>query len=124
MWGILLAGLRLVWGDITCWTTFSVGDITCWTSVGGLVCGGVLLAGLRLVWGDITCWTTFRVGGYYLLEEGITCWTMFWDSFESAIDRNTGLSEIDKFNYLKSLLEKPAAEAISGLTLIRRQFTF
>ena len=62
MWGILLAGLRLVWGDITCWTTFSVGDIT-W----GLV-WGILLAGLRLVWGDITCWTTFSVGGYYLLD--------------------------------------------------------
>ena len=42
MWGILLAGLRLVWGDITCWTTFSVVEI--------------LLAGLRLVW------------GYYLLD--------------------------------------------------------
>ena len=26
--------------------------------------------------------------------------TTFWDSFESAIDSNTGLSEIDKFNYL------------------------
>ena len=47
----------------------------------------------------------------------ITGWTTFWDSFESAIDRNPGLSEIDKFNYLKSLLEKSAAEAISGLTL-------
>ena len=47
----------------------------------------------------------------------ITCWTTFWDSFESAIDRNTGLSDIDKFNYLKSLLEKSAAETISRLTL-------
>ena len=47
----------------------------------------------------------------------ITGWTTFWDSFESAIDQNPGLSEIDKFNYLKSLLEKSAAEAISGLTL-------
>ena len=36
----------------------------------------------------------------------ITTWTTFWDSFES-----------DKFNYLRSLLEKSAAEAISGLTL-------
>ena len=44
----------------------------------------------------------------------ITGWTTFWDSFESAIDRNPGLSEIDKF---KLLLEKSAAEAISGLTL-------
>ena len=51
--GILLAGLRLVWGDITCWTTFSVGDITCWTTFSV---------------GDITCWTTFSVGGYYLLD--------------------------------------------------------
>ena len=47
----------------------------------------------------------------------ITCWTTFWDSFESAIDQNTGLSAIGKFNYLKSLLEESAAEAISGLTL-------
>ena len=39
----------------------------------------------------------------------ITCWTTFWDSFESAIDQKSGLSEIDKFNYLKSLLEKSAA---------------
>ena len=53
--GILLAGLRLVWVDITCWTMFSVGDITCWTTFSV---------------GDITCWTTFSVGG-------ITCWTMF-----------------------------------------------
>ena len=47
----------------------------------------------------------------------ITYWTTFWDSFESTVDKNPGLSEIDKFNYLKSLLEKSAAEAISGLTL-------
>ena len=47
----------------------------------------------------------------------ITAWTTFWDSFESAIDSCTGLSEIDKFNYLRSLVEKSAAEAISGLTL-------
>lgn len=43
--------------------------------------------------------------------------TTFWDSFEFAIDSSTGLSEIDKFNYLRSLVEKSAAEAISGLTL-------
>lgn len=36
---------------------------------------------------------------------------------ESAIDSSTGLSEIDKFNYLWLLLEKSAVEAISGLTL-------
>ena len=46
----------------------------------------------------------------------ITAWTTL-DSFESAIDNSTGLSEIDKFNYLRSLVEKSATEAISGLTL-------
>ena len=44
-------------------------------------------------------------------------WTTFWDSFKSAIHENSALSEIDKFNYLKSLLERSAREAIAGLTL-------
>ena len=47
----------------------------------------------------------------------ITTWTTFWDSYESAIHSNTSLSDIDKFNYLKSLLERSAHEAIAGLTL-------
>lgn len=48
--------------------------------------------------------------------------TTFWDSFESAIDRSPGLSEIDKFNYLRSLLEKSTSEAISGLTLTAENY--
>ena len=47
----------------------------------------------------------------------ITKWTTFWESYESSIHRNDGLSDIDKFNYLKSLLEKTAREAIEGLQL-------
>ena len=47
----------------------------------------------------------------------ITTWTPFWDSYESAIHKNPTLSEIDKFNYLKSLLDHTAHEAIAGLTL-------
>ena len=47
----------------------------------------------------------------------ITTWSTFWDTFESAIDKNPSLSDIDKFNYLNSLLENTAADAISGLTL-------
>ena len=47
----------------------------------------------------------------------ITKWTTFWDSFEAAIHANPNLSDIDKFNYLHSLLEKTARDAISGLTL-------
>ena len=39
----------------------------------------------------------------------ITKFQTFWDSFSSAIHTNTELSPIDKFNYLKSLLEGPAS---------------
>ena len=46
----------------------------------------------------------------------LTKWTMFWASFLSSIHRNPYLSGIDKFNYLISLLESTAAEAIAGLT--------
>lgn len=44
-------------------------------------------------------------------------WISFWDTFEASVDKNDNLSPIDKFNYLISLLERSAAEAISGLTL-------
>ena len=46
-----------------------------------------------------------------------TAWTTFWDSYESAIHLNPDLSDIDKFNYLQSLVEQLAAESIAGLTL-------
>ena len=46
-----------------------------------------------------------------------TKWTTFWDSFSSAIHANDELNEVDKFQYLKSLLEGCAAETISGLPL-------
>lgn len=36
----------------------------------------------------------------------------FWDSFEGAVDDNPGLSDIDKFNQSRNLLEGPAAVAI------------
>ena len=44
-------------------------------------------------------------------------WTAFWDSFESAVHSNDRLSEIDKFNYLRSLLEGTAYDAVAGLAL-------
>ena len=46
-----------------------------------------------------------------------TQWTTFWESYESAIHLNKDLSDIDKFNYLNSLLERTAREAIAGLAL-------
>ena len=47
----------------------------------------------------------------------VTKWATFWDSFESAVHSNDDLTDVDKFNYLRSLLERTAYEAISGLTL-------
>ena len=44
-------------------------------------------------------------------------WQEFWDSFESAIDRNETLAEIDKFSYLRGLLIEPARSAIAGFSL-------
>ncbi len=46
----------------------------------------------------------------------VTQWLTFWDSFRSAIHDNDQLVAIDKFNYLKSLLEGTALEAVSGFT--------
>ena len=34
-----------------------------------------------------------------------TRWLTFWDSYESAVHKNPELSDIDKFTYLKSLLQ-------------------
>jgi hypothetical protein len=47
----------------------------------------------------------------------ITKWVTFWDSYNSSIHSNPTLSSVDKFNYLSSLLESSATEAIAGLSL-------
>ena len=44
-------------------------------------------------------------------------WQEFWDSFDSAIHQNDGLSNVDKFSYLRSLLLEPARSAIGGFAL-------
>ena len=44
-------------------------------------------------------------------------WPVFWDSFKSAVHDNPDLINVDKFNYLRSLLERSAYDAIAGLTL-------
>jgi hypothetical protein len=46
----------------------------------------------------------------------------FWDSFNSAVHRNPGLSKIDKFNYLNLLLEGRALRAIQGLTISEENY--
>ena len=47
----------------------------------------------------------------------LTRWTSFWESFEAAVHNNNELSNIEKFNYLNSLRERTAREAVSGLPL-------
>ena len=44
-------------------------------------------------------------------------WQSFWDAYKSSIHENLELSDIDRFNYLKSLLGYSAAEEIAGLKL-------
>lgn len=45
-----------------------------------------------------------------------TEWQSFWDNFESVIDSNEDLSEIDKFSYLRASLRGSAASAIKGFS--------
>ncbi|XP_062602802.1 uncharacterized protein LOC134264528 [Saccostrea cucullata] len=49
-------------------------------------------------------------------------WKEFWDSFEASVHKNTRLSNIEKFNYLKSKMEGKAQSAISGLMLSRENY--
>ena len=46
-----------------------------------------------------------------------TKWTTFWDSFQTTVDKNPSLSGVEKFSYLKSFIQGPALEAISGFSL-------
>ena len=43
-------------------------------------------------------------------------WPSFWDSYESAVHNSPDLTEVEKFNYLRSLLDGAAYDAIAGLT--------
>ena len=47
----------------------------------------------------------------------ILLWQSFWDQFSSAIHMNTSLSDIEKFNYLRSYLTESVNECIKGLSL-------
>ena len=44
-------------------------------------------------------------------------WYPFWESLESAVLKNSNLSGVDKFNYLKSLLTSIAQSVVTGLAL-------
>ena len=50
------------------------------------------------------------------MKVNLTDWN-FWDLYESTIHSNSTIAKVNKFNYLKSLLEGQAGHAIKGLTL-------
>ena len=47
----------------------------------------------------------------------LVAWITFWESFSSAIHQNADLSDIEKFQYLQSVLQESAADTIRGLLL-------
>ena len=49
-------------------------------------------------------------------------WNSFWQSFASAVRGRDDLSDVDKYNYLKSLLTDKAQEVISGLSLTAENY--
>ncbi len=49
-------------------------------------------------------------------------WQSFYDSYTAAVHSNDTLSKVDKFNYLKTLLEGPAASAIAGFSLTEENY--
>ena len=49
-------------------------------------------------------------------------WQSFWDSFRSSIHENEGMSKVDKFIYLNSLLEDQAGAAVQGFALTEANY--
>ena len=49
-------------------------------------------------------------------------WLTFWDSFSAAINKNHGLSDIEKMNDLNGMLKGEAARAISALPLTEENY--
>ena len=50
-------------------------------------------------------------------------WSEFWDSYTSAIHNNESLSDVDKFSYLRGLLEEPAKSAIAGFSMTEANYS-
>ena len=44
-------------------------------------------------------------------------WETFWDSFDAAVNSNTGLSDVQKFNYLRAQVHGDATRVIAGFPL-------
>ena len=44
-------------------------------------------------------------------------WQTFWESFESSVHLNPGLTGVQKFTYLKAQLRDDAEQCVAGLSL-------
>ena len=49
-------------------------------------------------------------------------WSEFWDYFEASVDKNRGLSGIEKLSYLNSKLTGEAKQAVSGILLSNQNY--
>ncbi|XP_053390231.1 uncharacterized protein LOC128553139 [Mercenaria mercenaria] len=50
-------------------------------------------------------------------------WQAFWDSFSSAVHSNQNLTDVQKFNYLRSQLKDEAARKIDGFALTNANYS-
>ena len=55
-------------------------------------------------------------------DGNILNWQPFWDQYESSIHNQAGLSDVDKFSYLKGLLSSSAEECIAGLAITKENY--
>ncbi|KAL5009110.1 hypothetical protein ScPMuIL_014691 [Solemya velum] len=69
--------------------------------------------------------TVSSVGSYYKLPNltlpsfsgDFLDWQTFWDSYQSSIHNNIGLTDVQKFSYLMAQLQGEASQCIAGLPL-------
>ena len=54
--------------------------------------------------------------------ENILQWQPFWDSFSTTVHTNPNLSDVQKFNYLRSQLESDAARKIEGFSFLNSNY--
>ncbi|XP_056001802.1 uncharacterized protein LOC130048776 [Ostrea edulis] len=57
-----------------------------------------------------------------MFNGNILDWQTFWDSFETTIHLNHTLTDVQKFSYLKSLLEYGVSNVIAGLALTNSNY--
>ncbi|XP_063435623.1 uncharacterized protein LOC134716543 [Mytilus trossulus] len=56
-------------------------------------------------------------------DGNILNWQAFWESYDTAIHSNPSLTDAQKFNYLKTLLQNEALTTVSGFTLTNLNYS-